>query len=260
PAGLLHDFWIPVDDAAPNAMLRDRGATLARQFWTGHAIGKRLRVPGPSGRVAEVVGIVRDSKYWTLGEEIAPTVYFPFRQTYARWMTLHARTRDVRGTIQVITREMRRRAPDVFVDVTPMVDTVSVAVLPARIGAWVTASFGVVAMLLAALGIYGLVAFSVAQRTREMGLRKAIGATTPDLIRLIVGENMLLTLLGLASGMVAGVLGANVLRTFIAGVSPMDPITLIASAMLVCGVALVASAAPAMRAAFVNPLIVLRDS
>jgi predicted permease len=234
--------------------------TLARQFWNGGAVGKRLRVPGSSDRVVEVVGVVRDSKYWTLGEDIAPTVYFPFWQSNARWMTLHARTRDVRGTVQVITREMRRLAPGVFVDVALMTDTVSVAVLPARIGAWVTAAFGAVAMLLAALGVYGLVAFSVAQRRREIGLRKAIGASTSDLIRLVVGENMLLTLVGLAAGMVVGVLGANVLRTFIAGVSPMDPITLLASAALVCGVALVASAPPAMRAAFVSPLIVLRDS
>jgi ABC-type antimicrobial peptide transport system permease subunit len=100
----------------------------------------------------------------------------------------------------------------------------------------------------------------VAQRTREIGLRKAIGARTSDLIRLIVGENVALALTGLAVGMVVGVLGANVLRTFIAGVSPTDPVTLGATGMLVCGAALAASALPAMRAAVVNPLVVLRDS
>jgi putative ABC transport system permease protein len=208
----------------------------------------------------EVVGVVRDSKYWTLGEEIAPTVYLPFRQAYARWMTLHARTRDIRSTIQVITHHVQRRAPDVFVDITPMVETVSTAALPARVGAVVTAASGVVAMSLAALGVYGLVAFNVAQRTREIGLRKAVGARTSDLVRLIVGENMLLTVTGLAAGIVLGVLGANVLRTFIAGVSPMDPITLVATAMLVCGAALVTSALPAIRAALVSPLVVLRDA
>jgi ABC-type antimicrobial peptide transport system permease subunit len=100
----------------------------------------------------------------------------------------------------------------------------------------------------------------VAQRTREIGLRKAIGARTSDLIRLIVGENIVLALAGLAAGMVVGVLGGNVLRSFIAGVSPMDPITLGATGLLVCGAALAASALPAMRAAVVNPLVVLRDS
>ena len=246
------------DGAPPVAIVNE---TLARQFWNGDAIGKRMRVPGPSGdRVLEVVGIVRDSKYWTLGEEIAPTVYRPLRQTYASWRTLHVRTRNARSTVDVITHAMQQRAPDVFVEITPMTETLSTAVLPARIGAAVTGAFGVVAMLLAALGVSGLVAFSVAQRTREMGLRKAIGASHSDLIRLVVGENMLLTMTGLAAGLVLGVLGANVLRTFIAGVSPMDPITAIASAVLVLGAALVASAPPAMRAALVNPLIVLRDS
>jgi putative ABC transport system permease protein len=235
--------------------------TLARRFWGGDAVGKRVRVPGtPDDRVLQVVGVVRDSKYWTLGEKTAPTLYLPFRQAYARWATLHVRTHDRRSTIDVITREMRRRAPDVFVDITPMADTVSLAVLPARIGAAITAAFGAVAMILAALGIYGLVSFSVAQRTREIGLRKAIGAGPDDLVRLIVGENILLTVAGLAAGMVLGVLGAIVLRTFIAGVSPMDPVTLAGTALVVCAATLVASALPAMRAALVNPLVVLRDS
>jgi predicted permease len=235
--------------------------TLARQFWNGDAVGKRLRIPGHSAdQILEVVGIARDSKYWTLGEDPAPTVYLPFRQTYASWMTLHVRTRDVRGTIDVVSREMRRRAPDVFVDITPMADTMSAAVLPARIGAGVTGAFGIVAMLLAALGVYGLVAFSVVQRTREIGVRKAIGASAPDLIRLIIGENIALTLTGFAAGMAVGVLGAILLRTFLAGVSPVDPVTLTATAVLVCGAALAASALPAIRASLVNPLIVLRDA
>ena len=235
--------------------------TLARRFWSGDAVGKRLRVPGSRGdEILQVVGVVRDSKYWTLGEKTAPTIYRPFRQAYASWMTLHIRTRDPRGTADLIAHEMQRLAPDVFIDISPMAETISVAVLPARIGAVVTAAFGVVAMLLSALGIYGLVAFSVAQRTREIGLRKAIGAGTSDLVRLIVGENIILALTGFAAGMVLGVLGANLLRTFIAGVSPADPITLGATAMLVSGATLAATALPAMRAAVVNPLVVLRDS
>ncbi len=249
------------DDREGSPLVTIVNDTLARRFWGGDAVGKRLRVPGSRGdRILEVVGIVRDSKYWTLGEKTAPTLYVPFRQAYASWMTLHIRTQDQRGTTDVVAREMRRLAPDVFVDISPMAETISVAVLPARIGAAVTAAFGLVAMLLSALGVYGLVAFSVAQRTREIGLRKAIGARTSDLIRLIVGENVVLALTGLGAGMVVGVLGANVLRTFIAGVSPADPITLGATGMLVCGAALAASALPAMRAAVVNPLVVLRDS
>ncbi len=243
--------------APPVAIVNE---TLARQFWDGEAIGRQVTIPGPSDRVAEVVGIVRDSKYWTLGEDVAPTIYLPFRQSYASWMTLHVRTGDRQGTTRVITEYMRRQSPGIFVDITTLDDTVANALFPARVGAWVTAAFGIVAMSLAGLGVYGLVAFSVAQRTREIGLRKAIGADTWDLVRLIVGENLLLTLAGFAAGTVLGVLGANVLRTFIAGVSPMDPLALTASAMLVCGAALAASAFPAARAALVNPLVVFRDA
>ena len=209
--------------------------TLARQFWNGNALGQRLRIPGHSERVVEVVGIVRDSKYWTLGENVVPTIYLPLRQNFVRGMTLHVRTEDLRGTMSVITQFMRNEAPDTFVDLTPMEATVATAMVPARVGAWVTASFGIVAMSLAALGVYGLVAFSVVQRTREIGVRKAIGAGTWDVVRLIIGENMLLTLTGLGGGMLIGVLGANLLRTFIAGVSPTDAVTLAASAGLVCG-------------------------
>ena len=252
------DFRADDDKGSPDVTIVNE--TLARRFWNGDAVGKRLRVPGSQGdRLLQVVGVVRDSKYWTLGEDTAPTIYRPFRQAYASWMTLHIRTRDPRRTIDLITREVHHQAPDVFVDIRPMADTISVAFLPARIGAAVTAAFGVVAMLLSALGVYGLVAFSVAQRTREIGLRKAIGARTSDLIRLIVGENIALTVTGLVAGMVLGVLGANVLRAFIAGVSPTDPVTLGATGMLVCGAALAASALPAVRAALVNPLVALRD-
>jgi predicted permease len=247
------------DDREGSPLVAIVNDTLAREAWNGQALGKPLRIPG-ANQVVEIVGVVRDSKYWTLGEKTAPTVYLPFRQSYVGWATLHARTANPRRTSEVITQFAQRRAPDVFVEIGPMRRTVETAMIPARVGAAVTTAFTVVAMLLASLGVYGLVAFSVAQRTRELGVRKAIGATTTDLIRLVVGENIALTLTGLAAGAVVGVLGATVLRTFIAGVSPLDPITLIGTAVLICGATAVASALPAMRAAVVNPLIVLRDS
>ena len=232
--------------------------TLARQ-WTDGALGKSLRIPGAE-QVVEVVGVVRDSKYWTLGESTAPTIYLPFRQSYLGWMTLHARTGDTRRTSDVITDFVRRRAPDVFVEITPMSATVATAMIPARVGAVVTTAFTAIAILLAGLGVYGLVAFNVAHRRRELGVRKAIGATTADLIRLVVGENIGLTAIGLGAGGLVGVLGGMVFRSFIAGVSPLDPITLAGTAIVICSATLVASALPALRAAAANPLMVLKDS
>jgi len=230
--------------------------TLARQFWNGQAVGRRFNY---GDRPVEVVGVVRDSKYRTIGETIRPTVYLPFRQNYMPYMTLHVRTADMRGAAAVVTREMRQLAPDVMVEVEPMTDAVAVAVVPAQIGAAATGVFGVVAMLLAALGIYGLVSFSVVQRTREIGVRKAIGARTEDILRLVVGGNTRLLAFGLFIGLGAGVLGAMALRGFLTGVAPMDPVTLAAASAIVAGAALLASLVPALRAARVDPLVALRD-
>jgi putative ABC transport system permease protein len=234
---------------------------LARRLWNGDALGKRLMVPGREGPIpAEVVGVARDSKYWTLGETIAPTVYLAHGQRYRSEMTLHARTTDTGITSQVIKREMRRLAPEVFVDIKPMTAAIAVAVWPARIGAAGTGAFRVVAMLLATLGVYGLVSFAVVQRTRELGIRKAVGARTWDIIRLIVGDSVVLTAAGLGIGLGAGTLGSIVLRGFIAGISPMDPATLIAVPVLVMGASIAASALPTLRAARVDPLVTLRTN
>ncbi|MPY88105.1 MAG: FtsX-like permease family protein [Luteitalea sp.] len=231
--------------------------TLARQFWDGDALGKHLN-PGPDSW--EVVGIARDSKFRTLGETSAPAIYRPLRQAYESDMTLHVRTDHMQATGNVIEREMQRIAPEVAVDIEPMTEAVAVAVLPAQIGAAITGAIGMVAMLLSTLGVYGLVSFSVVQRTREIGVRKALGARTPDIIRLVVGGSAALTAVGLAVGLGVGALGANVLRGFLTGVSPMDPRTLTGVALLVMCAALVASALPARRASRVDPLITLRDA
>ena len=230
--------------------------TLARQFWNGIALGKRLTYGRKS---VEVVGIVRDSKYGTLGETIGPTVYQPFRQNYVYMMTLHVRAEDLKATTDVINREMRRLAPDVAVDIETMTEAVSAAVLPAQIGAAGTGVFGMVAMLLSTLGVYGLVSFSVLQRTREIGVRKAIGARTSDIVRLVVGGSAGLSAIGLAIGLGAGALGAVLIGGFIFGVSPMDPATLAGVAVLVMSAALAASAVPALHAARVDPVVTLRD-
>ena len=231
--------------------------TFARQFWNGGAIDRRLRV---FGRSVRIVGIVRDSKYWTLGERTEPTLYLPFQQHYFSSVTFQMRTADTRAATALLAGELRRLAPDVFVDFAPMTDMLSIAVFPARVGASVTGAFGALAMLLAALGVYGLVAFSVAQRTAEIGVRKVVGATTSDLVRLILTENGMLAIAGLGIGLGLGILGAALLRSFITDVSPIDPLTIAGTAALVTLVALAASAWPTLRAVRVSPLVALRDA
>jgi len=231
--------------------------TLARQFWNGNALGKQLF---DNRQPIEVIGVVRDSKYFTLGETIAPTIYLPLRQRPSYEVTLHTRSADSRTTAAVIVRELQRLAPELAVEIEPMTEAVAVAVLPARIGAAATTAFAMLAVFLSALGVYGLISYAVVQRRREIGVRKALGAGTKDIIRVVVGGTTRLTATGLACGLGAGLLGGLALRGFIFGVSPFDLFTYIGATTVVMTAAILASALPAMSAARVDPMITLRDT
>jgi putative ABC transport system permease protein len=228
--------------------------TLARLLWNGNAVGKRLKSPD-----VEIVGVVADSKYYTIGETISPALYRPYRQRLVTAMNLHIRTTSMAVATQAIRSELRRLAPGATADIKPMVQAVAVATLPARVGALVTGAFGVIAALLATMGIYGLVSFAVLQRMREIGIRKAIGARTSEIVRLIVGGSAALVSIGLAIGLALGILGGWALGGFIVETPPADPLTLVGVAVLVMSAAVIASAMPALRAARVDPLVVLRD-
>jgi putative ABC transport system permease protein len=225
--------------------------TMARRFWNGQAVGHRVDD-------VEIVGVVRDSKYWTLGEAIKPTIYTALVQKPLSEVNLHVRTSDLTGTTVAIRREVARMAPDLFVEVKPMTAAVGVAIVPAQVGAALTAACGVLAALLAMMGIYGLVALSVAQRTREIGIRKAIGARTTDIVRVVVGGSIGPVAIGYALGALFGSLGAFALGGFIVGVSPIDPITIVVTGAVVLATAVAASAIPALRASRVDPLVALR--
>jgi putative ABC transport system permease protein len=225
--------------------------TLAKEFWNGDAIGKRLDD-------AEVVGVVGDSKYWTLGETIRPLVYTAYAQRPESELDLFVRTSDPVATAKALRMEIARLDPTKFVDVRLMTEAVSAALVPAQAGAVLTGGFGVLGALLAMMGIYGLVAFSVAERTREIGIRKAVGATTRDIVGLVVAGSAVPVGIGLVAGLGLGTLGAVALGGFIVGVSPIDPLTIAVTTVLVLGTTLAASALPALRAARVDPLRALK--
>ena len=225
--------------------------TAARLFWNGQALGHRVDD-------FEVIGIARDSKYWTLGETVKPLLYTSIAQRPLREMNLNIRTSDLAGTTTALRSEMRRVAPEVFVDIKPLTTAVAAAVLPAQVGAMLTAAFGTLAAVLATMGIYGLMSLSVAQRTREIGIRKAIGARTLDVVRLVVRGSVTMVVMGLALGTFAGAVGARALGGFIVGVSPLDPLTLSATTVVVVGTVLLASTLPALRAARIDPVRTLK--
>ena len=255
PIVLGRDFtWNDRKGTTPVAIINE---TLAHQFTDGQVLGQRLR-HGTS--TLEVVGVAKDTKYWTLGEEPAPLVYLPLRQAYIFYVTLHARTSDPRSTAALMTSEMQRLLPGAQMDVVPMADAVGFAVMPARIGAAATGAFGVLAVGLAALGVYGLVSFSVLQRTREIGIRRATGATSADIVRLVVRHHATLIGIGLTIGVTTGALGGMVFRAFLTGVAPTDLLALASAIVVVGGAALTASVLPVMRATRVDPMVALRDS
>jgi len=244
---------------APRVVLVNE--TLARRFWNGKALGQRIRHGGERGgdRIeATVIGVVRDSKYWTIGETVAPTLYPAQLQDDPTDITLLVRTTDLAGTSAALTRMVRRLAPERALTVTPMTSALAVALLPAQVGSGFTGGFGTIAVLLAAMGVYGLVSFSVHQRKREIGIRKAIGATGGDIARLVVGGTLRLVIAGLVAGGALGAAGAVLLGSLLIDVSPLDGVTLLAVATVVVSTAAAASGFPVLQAIRVDPTVSLR--
>ena len=230
--------------------------TLARQFWNGAAVGRTLRF---HSKTAEVVGVVRDTKYWTIGEAIAPQVYLPFRQEPQRFaQTLSVRTLDPRGTAERLRADVQSLLPGAVPKIRPMRDAVAVAVLPARIAAIVTGAFGLVGAALATLGVYGLISFIVVQRSREVAIRRAVGAQTRHILGTVGGSSLRLTIVGLALGLAIGSLAAPLLGSLLVDVSPRDPLALVATAAIVCATAALACVRPTLHAMRLDPLSALK--
>ena len=230
--------------------------TLARQFWNGAAVGRTLRF---HSKTAEVVGVVRDTKYWTIGEAIAPQVYLPFRQEPQRFaQTLSVRTLDPRGTAERLRADVQSLLPGAVPKIRPMRDAVAVAVLPARIAAIVTGAFGLVGAALATLGVYGLISFIVVQRSREVAIRRAVGAETRHILGTVGGSSLRLTIVGLTLGLAIGSLSAPLLGSLLVDVSPRDPLALVATAAIVCATAALACVRPTLHAMRLDPLSALK--
>jgi predicted permease len=235
--------------------------TFARRFWPGQdAIGKRFRYSRADGPLVEVAGIVKDGKYFSLGEEPKPFFYFPLLQDYEEPTTLIARTtNNPNAALATIRGEVLKLDPTMpFTEVKTMTEHLSLSLFPLRIGASVVGSFGLLALLLAAIGIYGVMAFAVSQRTREIGIRMALGAQGRDVLRLILKQGVLLLLVGLGLGLAGALLLTRLMTSVLYGVSATDVVTFASVTALLGLVALVACWLPARRATQVDPMIALR--
>ncbi|HXV87069.1 MAG TPA: ABC transporter permease [Gemmatimonadales bacterium] len=245
--------------AAPLAAMVNEA--FARRYWPGQdPLGKRLSVTGPEGPYREVVGVTQDGKYRSLGEDPLPFLYLPLEQLYRSRVTLHVRaTTDPSATLGAVRAAVRELDPNLpLVNPTVLSEALTVAVLPQRIASWLLAAFGGLGMALAVLGLYGLTAYGVAQRTREFGIRAALGAEPGRIAGMVVREGIVLAGLGLAAGVALAVAVTRLATRFLFGVSALDPLTFVTVGLALLGATAVASYLPARRATRVDPVEALR--
>jgi predicted permease len=235
--------------------------TMVERVWPdADPLGMRIRVSSPEGELLTVVGVVDDIKNSTLMDAPVPMAYLPLAQNYLGGVTLLARSGNDELAFAARLREVVLAA-DARLALSPVQSFAAytaVGVLPQRLAAGITGGLGVLAVVLSALGIYGVIAFAVAQRTREIGIRMALGAHSQDVLRLVVRDGLRLALPGLVFGLVAGIGLSFLIRGFILGVAPADPVTFASALVVLLGAVLLASIVPARRASRVEPTRALR--
>jgi predicted permease len=251
-------------DQADRPLVAVVSETFARHFFPGEdPLGKRFSTgfAGPTGPWTEIIGIVRDSKYATLGEVPAPIVYMPIAQRHETGVTLYVRAAGSPGMlVSQIRREIQTLEPNLPVpDIRTMTDTIGTSLYVPRMGAMLLSLFGGLAVLLASLGVYGVLAFSIARRTREIGIRMALGADRGRVFSLIVREGMTLVAIGLTAGLAAGFYASSSIEACLFNVSTHDAAAFAAAPCALAAVALLACYLPARRAMSVEPVEALRN-
>jgi predicted permease len=231
--------------------------TLAARVWPeGGAVGRTFR---NDGRTVTVIGIARNAKYRSLGEEPRGFVYVPIAQRYFERASIVVRTAPGVRVDAPLRRVVAELAPALPVlDQRTMQEHTAISLLPQRIAAWVAGSLGGVALLLALIGIYGVTAYSVAQSTREIGVRVALGATRGRVLGLVLRQGVGLATIGVTIGAVAALGVTRLLAGLLYGVHPLDALAFVGAGLLLVGAALAASWVPSRRAAAVEPMTALR--
>jgi predicted permease len=233
----------------------------ARRYWpNANPIGQRLRI-GSTGESREVVGVAANTKVQTLGEAPEALLYLPFDGRYARLLRIIARTSgDSRALVNTMRSAVAAQDPGVAIfEGKTLGQHLDVMLFPYRLAAGVSTAIGLFALLLASIGLYGVVAFGVTRRTREFGIRMALGAHAAQVLRLVLRESFRVVAIGIAIGLTLALGIARVLSGVLFGISAADPVTLISVPALLTAVALLASWVPAWRATRVHPAVALRE-
>lgn len=240
-------------------------SAMARKYWPGEdAIGKQVGPGSLRYPAGTIVGIVADIKHLSLREESSPEMYVPFNQKV--WpsllnMQVVMRTQAEPAGIAPMVREAVRSVdPDLPLGkLTTLTSLVDESMTQPRFSMLLLGAFGVLAVALASIGMYGVISYSVAQRTREIGVRMALGARANDVFRMILGQGARLAAVGIGAGLLAAFGVTRLLTRFLYGVQPIDPLTFLAVPVLLVSVAMLACYLPARRATRVDPMIALRD-
>jgi predicted permease len=237
--------------------------TMADKFWPHQdPVGKHFSLKTATGpaKTAQIVGVAGAGKYVLISEDPTPFFYVPLAQNYTSVRALLVRSSvPPVGLLTPLQAEIHKLAPDLPVtDAKTMKQLLGEDLMEFRLGAGVAAAMGAIGLLLAVIGIYGIVSFTAAQRTREIGIRMALGGSARDVIRLILQQGVRMVVIGLAVGLVAALGITRVMTSLLVGVSPNDPLTYATVALLLTAVALLACWIPARRATRVDPGVALR--
>jgi putative ABC transport system permease protein len=234
--------------------------TFARRFFPGEdPIGKRFSLSRSEGAKIQVIGVVQDGKYAGLNEDPKPFVSRPLWQSDVGSTSVIVRTEDdSQRMIAAVRREVQEMDSHIPMSGETLVEKLSLPKLPARIAASLLGGFGLLALALAAIGIYGVISYAVSTRTHEIGIRMALGAQKADVLKLVLGQGMMLTLIGIAIGLSAALVLTRLMRSLLFGVSATDPMTFAVASLVLGAVALLACYLPARRATRVDPMDALR--
>ena len=246
-------------ETVPVAIVNDMMAR--RNFPDQSPLGKRFRFAGDAV-VREIIGVVKTANYTSLGEEPQACIFLPLRQNFSDSMVLYLETRgDPALMLNVLRRELRSIDPQLDVsDVRTGGKIIDQALFSSRMGVGLMSIIGLLALGLACIGLYGIVAYLVSQRQHEIGLRVALGATQVSVLRLVIGQGMKLVAVGIALGIIGAAFVGRGLRVLLFGLSPTDPISIFGAAFVLATVALLACYLPARRASRLDPLVALREA
>lgn len=248
------------DDITHARRLAVVNETMARQYWPdGDAVGKKLYTGGWKSEPFEVIGVARDHKVRSVGETPRPYLHLPAGP--ARDIGLVVRTTTPAAAALPMLRDaLWKIEPDIlFTEDVPAAQVAETTMAPTRIGAIVIGAFGALALLLAAVGLYGVVAYSVSRRSREVGIRMALGAERGQVLRMVLSQGGRLATIGIVLGAAVAAAVARVLESLLYGVSGLDPIAYASAVAVLLAVALLANLIPAFAAARIDPVRALRS-